>query len=229
MWPFTRSPGKWKALILKFGARFNYSKDLIEKAIAENTKINEGPLARGYDNSLIPFSEDRDKLQNFLKWFSSIPRETDEANKVLHAKIIQMVKEIGSIINKPKTSLTYQNMVYQFADINKALDEATLQKGGGKWKLLVDAIRETFIINNDYTLQRKAIQKIDALKKGDFEGKKKVILETFTPETVNPMYVESFKRFIAKLSEITEADEEKRPTLIVDMALGLRDPGIKST
>lgn len=102
------------------------------------------------------------------------------------------------------------------------------QKGGGKWKLLVDAIRETFIINKDYTLQRKAIEEIDGLKKGDFNGKKKVILETFKPETVNPMYVESFKRFIAKLSEITEADEEKRPTLIVDMALGLRDPGMKN-
>lgn len=226
MWPFTRSPGKWKALIQKFGARFNYSEDVIKGAIDANTAINYGPLEKTEDNSLILFSEDKKKLVNFLKWFSTVP---DEANKKLHATIIQMIKEIGNIINKPKTSLTYQNMVYQFEDINKALDAPVAQTGGGKWKLLVDAIRETFIKGQDYTLQRQAIQKIDALEKGDFEGKKQVILKTFTPEKVNPMYVESFKTFIRNLTEIKEADELKRPSIIIDMALGLRDPSMKST
>ena len=99
------------------------------------------------------------------------------------------------------------------------------QKGGGKWTLLIDAIRDKFIGN--HTLSNEAVKQIQKLQKGDFEGKKKVILDTFTRDTIK-FNKDKFEQFITTLSKVTEADEMKRPTLIVDMAFGLRDPGMKN-
>ena len=98
------------------------------------------------------------------------------------------------------------------------------QKGGGKWTLLIDAMREIFC--NDETLRTEAYGKIKILKKDDFEGKKKVILETFTLDKISKN-TEQFEKFITNLRKVTK-EQDKQENTIINMHLGLLDPSMKN-
>lgn len=250
-WPWAKTPGKWESLIQKFGAKFNYPQEVVDAANSAREQIDRD----GYLRKNQPDNKDNKKAILFLKHFSKEQFIRQFANNhydksivdlavpvILAGNIVSNNAELNPFIQDFTTQMgslfklhndilrliehvTHQVYSKQinitFEEINKQLNTQT---GGGKWKLLVDGIHAMFC--NDESLRKEAYRKMDALPKDDFEGKKKVILETFTLDKISKN-TEQFKKFITNLMKVSK-EQDKQENTIINMHLGLLDPSMKN-